>query len=197
MGDLNLKFSNQFWPNVLDSAKGFELFIENETSLSRGRYYSNDEETNGLSNDYDHFIFDPKETSECTKADGSANAKVESFYKGAIGRYVRRLYEVRTDRVSEDEYNYNESKYQRLIDRFVTPFKNGKETILKIGNKKIVTGGTTHSVRGLIDDNKEIDRYVDYFQSRILESQLSDSSYYSYFIDILSDHMPIVLECDI
>jgi len=197
MGDLNLKFSNQFWPNVLDSAKGFELFIENETSLSRGRYYSNDEETNGLSNDYDHFIFDPKETSECTKADGSANAKVESFYKGAIGRYVRRLYEVRTDRVSEDEYNYNESKYQRLIDRFVTPFKNGKETILKIGNKKIVTGGTTHSVRGLIDDNKEIDRYVDYFQSRILKSQLSDSSYYSYFIDILSDHMPIVLECDI
>ncbi len=197
MGDLNLKFSNQFWPYVLDSAPGFELFIENETSLSRGRYYSNGEETKGLSNDFDHFILDPKETSECTNSDGRANAKVESFYKGAIGRYVRRLYEVRTERVSEYEYLYNETKYQRLIDRFVTPFKNGKETILRIGSRKFRVGSTEHTVRGLVDDTTEIDRYVDYFQSRILESQLEDSSYYSYFIDILSDHMPIVLECEI
>ena len=197
MGDLNLKFKNQFWSKVLKSAPGFELYVEEKTSLSKARYTSSGEETEGFSNDFDHFLFDPSYTDECLDSQGRARASVENFYKGSIGRYVKRLYEVRTKRISSTEYEYNKAKYSRLMDQFVTPYLDGSTTILKIGNKKIVSNGKAHSVRGLIADAKDINLYAKFFESRILDSQLEDSSYYRFYADILSDHMPIVLSCKI
>jgi hypothetical protein len=68
---------------------------------------------------------------------------------------------------------------------------------LKIGNKKITSGGKAYSVKGLITDKNEVNLYADFFEKRILNSQLFDKTYYKFYADILSDHMPIVLNCKI
>jgi hypothetical protein len=197
MGDLNLNYKNKFWPKVLKSVPGFDLFIESKTSLSKSRFHSNGEETQGLSNDFDHFLFDPSYTNECLNSQGQANTLVENFFKGSVGRYVKRYYQVRTERVSSTSYLYNQAKFDRLIKQFVTPYKNGTKTFLKIGNKKITSSGKAFSVKGLVTDKKELNFYADFFEARILKSQLKDKSYYTFYADILSDHMPIVLECKI
>ena len=197
MGDLNLNHKNKFWNQVLSAAPGFELYVEEKTSLSKARYNSNMEETNGFSNDFDHFLFDPSHTNECLGEDAKANVKVENFYKGATGRYVKRLYEVRTKRINENKYEYNKAKYKRLLDKFVAPFENGEKTIMKIGNKKIIVSGKAHSVKGLIKDKRAVNLITDFFQHRVLDSQLADQTYYVYYANLLSDHMPIVLTCNI
>lgn len=195
LGDLNLESANKFWPNILDSMPGSQLYNDQRSSISERRYNSRGVPTDGLASDYDHMIFDPRETSECISDSGNVEVKVENFYEGVTGRFVKRLYEVRTEKQVDGTYTVNQKKYDSLIKRFITPYRVGKEVFYTIGKKSIKTGNKMTTVKGVIEDENLKATYLDYFQERVLDSQLVDKTYYSFFTEVLSDHMPIYMSC--
>lgn len=190
IGDLNLEHDNQFWDTVLQSMPGAKLYVEDLTTVSTA------EKTGGFASAYDHFIFDETETSECIDPrKRKVVANVVNFYEGRVGGNVRRTYNVRTDRMSGGKYIRDTRKYNRVLGVYVDPLKNGEETILTIGRKKIKVDGRDVSVEGIIKDEDTIENYVKKFASRVLDSQLKPSSYYEYFKQVISDHMPITMSC--
>lgn len=194
LGDLNLESSNSFWENVLSSMPGAQLYVDRKSTISESRFNINGEQTQGLANDMDHFIFDPQQTDECI-SNGKANVKVESFYEGSIAQLIKQKYEIRLKKSHRGSYTKNTRKYNFLIDQYVTPYKKGRKTVETIGTKEIKVGTKTVRVKGIIKDNNKILRYINSFHLRLLDSQLKDETYYSYFKDLISDHMPISLEC--
>ena len=90
LADTNLVSNNQFWPEVLKSLPGSELLIKEPTTLSPGRYLANGKETNGVANDYDHFIMDKKEFN-CN------DGEVYNYYKSSIYRDIEAKYVIRKE----------------------------------------------------------------------------------------------------
>lgn len=195
LGDLNLTSSNKFWPKVLNSMPGVQLYNDMKSSVSEGRYNSKGEATNGLANDFDHILLDPSETTECIGKSGKVEVKVENFYKGVTGRYLKRLYEVRTNKIVDGEYVLNEDKYDTLIGKFISPITSGKKVFYTMGKRRIKAGGKFITVRGIVKDQKLMDRYIAEFSNRVLMNQLVDKTYYTYFTEVMSDHMPVHMKC--
>lgn len=195
LGDLNLDSGNQFWDRVLPTMPGVKIFLKGKTSLSESRYNKDGSETNGLANDFDHFLFDPERTNECVDKYKKVKTNVENFYEGVTGRYVKRLYQVRNERKYRGRYTKNQKKYNAVIKKFVTPYKTGKLKFQTIGTKEIRVDGKVVRVKGIIKDNKKTNKYLESFNERILDSQLYDKTYYTFFKQVISDHMPISMEC--
>ncbi len=187
MGDLNLELDNQFWPNVLNSWPDSQIYIAEETSLSTSRYLSNGEETFAKSSNYDHFIFNPKETDECLHPKShKLNGGVFNFVSGKIAHSLNQTYQVR---------NSYGRRYKEIIRKFVSPYKNGSSPILTIGSKSVSYGKYRMSSEGIVIDNIANRDYIEKFAERILDSQLRAESYYSYFENLISDHYPIYMNC--
>lgn len=195
LGDLNLEADNPFWETVLPTMPGVQLYVTEKTTVSEGRYNKDGEETNGLANDFDHFLFDPEETDECVDKYGKVNTKVENFYEGVTGRFVKRLYKIRKERKYRGKYTKNTKKYNTLVEKFVTPYKTGEKFFETIGSKEIKVNGKVVKVKGIISDVKKNNKFYTGFYERILDSQLFDKTYYGYYKQLLSDHMPIIMEC--
>ena len=195
LGDLNLESDNKFWDEVLPAMPGIKLYVTEKTTISESRYNKDGTETFGLANDFDHFLFDPSETDECVDKYGKVKTKVESFYEGTTGRWLRHQYKVRKERMYAGRYVKNNKKYDALVDEFITPLKTKKALNETIGFKYLRAGGKRIRVRGIIEDDDKTEKYIEGFFERILDSQLYDDSYYSFYKQLISDHMPISMEC--
>lgn len=210
MGDLNLESANQFWPNVLSAWPGAQLFIDGKTSVTKTKYDKHGDPTFGKASNYDHFIFDPKVTDECIlseNANGSAilDGGVYDFTRGKIGGLIKRGYRVRIDYSKDGEkddmeffpaqYDYDEYKYERLVEKHATPKTDGTDPFLIIGKKNATYGKHQLTSRGIIEDTKANNKYAKYFMKRVLDTQLNDKTYYTYYEQLLSDHYPIYMNC--
>lgn len=195
LGDLNLEAQNPFWAKVLPSMPGANLYITEKTSMSESRYNKKGEETNGVASNFDHFLFDPVHTDECVDKYGKVNTRVENFFEGVTGRYIKKLYKVRKERKYRGKYSKNNKKYKYLVTKFVTPYKKEEKVFLTIGTKKLKVGSKLVNVKGLIKDTVKTNKYISSFYDRVLDSQLLDKTYYTYFKQLLSDHLPIVMDC--
>lgn len=195
VGDLNLEFGNQFWDKVLPSMPGAKLFVNERTTISERRYDSDGAETNGVSSDYDHFIFDPRETNECASESGQVDAKAFDFYTGAVAGYLNRSFKVRKEKKYRDKYEVDRDKYRQVERLYIRPFRDGPDAYRTIGSKTLQVGSNTIRVKGIIHDDDKNDKYIEGFYERVLDSQLSDESYYRYFSELISDHKPIYMSC--
>lgn len=195
LGDLNLDSENPFWQEVLPTMPGVNIFNKEKTSLSEARYNKDGSETNGLANDFDHFLFDPQSTDECTNQYGQVETKVESFFEGITGRYLKKLYKVRHEKKYRGQYTKNAKKYNSLVKRFITPYQKREKTFDTIGTKIIRSQGKDIRIKGIITDEKKVAKYIGGFYDRVLDSQFYDKTYYTYFKQLISDHMPISMEC--
>lgn len=205
MGDLNLRSSNKFWPNVLSSWPEAYLFINQKTSLTKSRYTKRTLPTFGKANNYDHFIFDPIMTDECVSQSSLSHwpelsgGGVYDFVGGKLKSYINRIYKIRYEtrekKTEAHQYRINKSKYQKALKRFVFPKTSGAAPIFKIAKKNITYGKHQLTSRGIVEDKKAINEYAVYFKKRVLDSQLYDQTYYSYFKQIISDHYPIYMSC--
>jgi hypothetical protein len=191
VGDFNLEYHNKFWSEVLPTMPGVQLFIDQKSSISEARYDNDMNETGGVASDYDHFIFDPEETDECD----SSTAQVESFYSGDLARLIHDKYLVRKENSGSKTYAVNRAKYKALVKEFVTPLRQGKNLPLTINFKRLTVNGKKIRVRGVTEDNKKVEKYVDFFNERVLDSQLKDDTYYTMYTEVLSDHKPVSMEC--
>jgi len=196
IGDLNLSHENQFWESVLPAMPGAKIYVNELSTISDKLKDSSGVPTNGLANPFDHFIFDENITSECVSPNSrKVEAKVVSFYEGRVAGNVKRTYRVRKESMRDGMFVKDTSKYNRVERIYVTPYKTGDKLIETIGRKSIRVGSKTIKTKGIITDSKSMEKYVEDFYERVLDSQFDPDSYYEYYRQLISDHMPISMDC--
>ena len=218
MGDTNLVSKNAFWPEVLKAFPGAELLIDEPTTLSPARYMSNKSETNGVANDYDHFILD-RSAFDCDEG------QVYNYYKEAIYKDIETRYVIRKEVVGFDDKNFHVDGPLGL-----TPFDNVSEDIsptedgdlppvddsvtikldyaLTVGGEKkmnkfvagfesYLTGLYTVKKNEVVADDFQIQERLDGLKRRVFLRQLTNPFYYRFMQEVLSDHFPVSLNCKI
>ncbi len=221
MGDTNLVSNNAYWAQALKSYPGGKLLINTPTTLSPTRYLSNGKETNGVANDYDHFVIDKNVFSDCN--DGN----VYNYYKEDIYNYVDALYIIRenTQKLSKRDMSFNnqstEARNKRgLSARDSSNFGDGDvgadddlsviqieypvraDAQSKMNNYSIDFENylnSLYTVKGneVIKDTFQIEERLIGLERRIFLRQLTNPFYYRFMQEILSDHFPVSITCRI
>ena len=199
MGDFNLESENQFWPEVLSAWEGSQLYVTEKTSTNQARYNADGEPTNGVTSNYDHFIFNPKITKECINRKGTITGGAFDFQTGTFGKMIDKVYKIREESlVAQSEYQLNQEKSDSVYQKYVAPYlRANSEKYLTIG-KVTHTYQNKHKIisKGIIQSTNEMEFFAKYFQERVMDSQLNDSSYYYFYEQLMSDHLPIYMECN-
>lgn len=200
MGDLNLETKNKFWPRILSSWNGAKLYIDEKTSTNEARYHSGGTATDGVTSNYDHFIFNPLKTDECVNSKGAITGGALNFQKGNFAKILNKEYRVRKENSHRDgSYKVSPTKYQRLIKKYSTPFLRGDKEVFTIKSVKHVYRERrkeySRTSIGVVSDGDQNLLQADLFIERVLESQLNDHSYYYMYEQLMSDHLPIYMDC--
>jgi hypothetical protein len=222
LADTNLVSSNVFWPEILKSFPGGELLIKEPTTLSPARYMINQKETNGVANDYDHFILDKKDFSECD--DGEVyNYYKEDIYKNLESRYVIRQESVGVDvpkafnflpaplfqeSLSTPTYEDEQGVFNGDIppvddpatvklDYPLTPAGQSKMDKFAANFEKYLKGLYTVKNYEIVPDDFQIKERVEGLKRRVFLRQLTIPYYYRFTQEVLSDHFPVAITCNI
>lgn len=174
-GDFNIESKNPFWSHLFSMIPGYVVLIDGQTSLSEPRFVKG-AESNGLSSNYDHFILSAGDVKKCR------NASVVNFMTNSFSAAIRKKYLIREDS--------RMGPYQMKAGAEAIISKRTQEMneVLKIYNFKVTSSG-------IVPDEKAMAFDLGNFRSRVFESQLEDSSFYKFYVQIMSDHLPIRLDC--
>ncbi len=184
MGDFNLNADNPYWAKLLSKYSGVKIKVEEKTSLALSQF-QDDEPTNGLTNNYDHFLVNEDKTSQCDDKAAAFN-----FIENSIGTYIRKKYQVRSSR-----------RYTRTIDgdeikRFYIS-KDGREKLNQLKKdyrKKLASKYTV--VNGQIERRyPSTGEKVEDLERKLLEPQTYERTYYRFYQEVLSDHLPVYMNC--
>lgn len=209
--DTNLTPEIDYWNNILSINPGTSLLINEATTLSPPRYNKSNEETNGVANSYDHFVLNKKTFGACD------NGHVYNYYNSTIEADIENAYMIRSvssakninkslvlnvfkdEPVSLDKdedvppiddgtikLDYPLTKAgQDKMDHFVGLYQTYLQNLKTIKNGKIV-----------LDDYQINDR-IDGLKKRIFLKQLTNPFYYRFYQELLSDHFPAYITCQI
>ncbi len=184
LGDFNLESTNDYWETFFNDFRGLELKIEGATSMALGKSLSDGTITHGTKSNYDHFLFDPNETRNCK---GSNTAKIFNFIEGDFSKLINRRYLVRSNAKYQSQTRDVEmyrlkaggrEKVENLVDNYTRSIQNK----LTVKNNKLVPRFDME------ESQKE-------FYDRVIDSQLFDKTYYNYLKEVISDHLPIYMNC--
>jgi hypothetical protein len=179
-GDLNLEKSNPFFQKMIDKTS-YKAFVDEATSLTERRFVDSIE-SKGIASNYDHFIFNPNQVTEC---DGES-AKMFNFI---TDRYMKKRfvdqYIVRRDGAIKDVLYEVNTFAEEIIDTKVELLRNriSKE-------KKMLRGKIVNRYSSV-----EVDKMIFEFKNRIFGTQLSNYTYYRFYKELVSDHMPVFIKC--
>ncbi len=181
MGDMNLNSDELFWSEMLSDFGDMSLKVKEMTSLSRGLERAGDL-THGLSNNYDHFLFDDKTTFQCA---GKNNFKAFNFMNNSIRHMINKKYLIRGEEVRDN------STYDYLIS------KSGKSKVqtLRRYYKDTIESMYTVSRGEIVKRFSSATEKVEDLDRKIFFPQLFKKSYYRYFKEVVSDHLPIYMNC--
>ena len=181
LGDFNVEKKNAFWSKIIGFLEGAKILNSDPTSLTdqlykfkRGEKYL----TNGLSRNYDNFILNPQNSSECSKKATAFNFMGDNN----IGKEIRRKYLVRSNKKSGRYYPISASN-QKRVKKLVSGYKKLLEKKLTIKRNKVVK------------DSKNVERYVKGFDRRVFQSQKKEHSFYHFYKEVISDHLPVSISC--
>jgi hypothetical protein len=222
VGDFNLDGDEEYWDEAISRDRGAKLFIDTaKTSVSEHLIDTHSgTETHGRANNYDHFIFNDKNVTEC---DGK-KAYVEDFYKNTytaksiLRKYVIRSTKQATITTFDDEGNTVElvgypllSKKIYLMTRHLDSLEKSLRAKKMVNTKlKVVTDPIyvskatinkyikkigTQAISGLSDREVRIKYLVSELKRRVYTSQQVLKKYYAVYKESLSDHLPIVMDC--
>lgn len=175
-GDFNIEYQNPFWKYIFDKAPGSVVLIEDKTSVSENRFVKG-KESNGVSSNYDHFILSIDDMSSCR------NASVVNFLENDFSKRINDKYLVRVG-AGKGPYQQEEN-----AGSLITKLAQTTETMLNNYNFLIT------KTNEIINDSKTTSEDMKNFQQRVFDSQLGDETYYKYFSQTMSDHLPIRMEC--
>jgi hypothetical protein len=176
-GDFNLESKNPFWKYLFDKVSESVLLIDVETSLSENRFVQG-KESKGVSSNYDHFILSAVDASFCR------NASVVNFLENDFTQRIKDKYLVRVE-ASKAPYQQEQDAGSLIAKRSQT-IQNMLENYNFLVNK----------TNQITNDTKTTTEDMNNFQARVFDSQFSDETYYKYFSQIISDHLPIRMECE-
>lgn len=218
MADMNLVSNNAFWPEILKAFPGGELLVTEASTLSPARYNAAKKETNGVANDYDHFVLDKKAFPNCDEG------KVYNYYKENIYRDVESRYVIRKEVVGLSNKSFepqveallglNEvevlSEENPILDGDIPPVDDPATIKLEYpltpaGQSKMdkfvatfgkyLTGLETVKKDEVVADDFQIKERLEGMQRRVFLRQLTNPYYYRFTQEILSDHFPVALTC--
>ena len=222
MADMNLVSNNVFWPEVLKSLPGSELLVKEPSTLSPGRYLANGKETNGVANDYDHFILDKNEFKNCN------DGEVYNYYKEGINKEIESRYVIRKEIVGltkkdfEPEYTNDLQKMlqigssplteeeQPILDGDIPPTDDPAPIKLEYpltpaGQSKMdkfvsafgkqLTAMKTVKNNEVVPDDFQITERLQGMNRRVFLRQLTNPYYFRFTQEVLSDHLPVALTC--
>lgn len=165
MGDFNLELksnSKPYWAAALTSIPGFDVFQTEPTTLVVSRNY--------LKSNYDHFIFDPQRTKECSTTS------------------VRRFnFTAKKQESSELQKKLLESAKAENIQQLI---QVRMAEIEKFAKAKINTKTSAITVDSL--SAKEIEEYRARFERTVKRTQ---ANHMGAMMELVSDHLPIEMEC--
>ena len=196
-GDMNLEAVNSYFSTLFKEFPGEELLIKDQTTLSQPRFHSQGMPTNGMSNNYDHFIFNRKHTRECLSSSNKITAKVIPFYKGTVESFIKKNYLIRKNK----EFNVDE-----IIESISEDFKEKVDYVMLPGAATKVKSAQKHyrtellklrkvkNDRIVVDDYR-VDERVELFKKRVFMDQLTNQYYYRVYLELVSDHFPITMNC--
>ncbi|EQC49851.1 hypothetical protein [Bacteriovorax sp. DB6_IX] len=184
LGDFNLESDNPYWNVLFEKYKGIEVKIDKPTSLAQSKTLADDTETEGTSNNYDHFVLDTNETYQCA---GKNSAKIFNFIENSFRNIIDKKYLIRTEKSYIDEESglkmfylskYGKEKAIDSVDRFMKSLED-KVTIK----------------RNQIVPRYDLDVKAEDMIRKLYEPQLYERSYYRYFQETISDHLPVYMNC--
>lgn len=175
--DFNLSPKNKFWSEVFENFPGGRLYQTAPTTVTLMRT-DNGKLTKGLSSSYDHFILDSMETDECAGSTGKVRVGRLNTYTGDIGRYIDQNYIIRKKGTLTQTSAGKKKRTKRLSE-----FKKYLKSIYTIKNGSVQW------------DDYQYDERVKAYDTRLFASQLNSKTYYKTQQELLSDHMPITLNC--
>tara|TARA_Y100000296_G_scaffold87264_1_gene131613 strand:- start:2878 stop:4431 length:1554 start_codon:yes stop_codon:yes gene_type:complete len=181
LGDMNLNGDEEFWAEMLRDFGNTSVKVKEKTTIARS-FERGGEPTKGLANNYDHFIFDDKTTAQCA---GRDNFKAYNFMENQISHLINRKYFVRGRRINNhDVYDFKLSK-------------DGEEKVKYLRNSYSRYVGSLYTVsRGeIVKRFTELDEKIEDIDRKLFLPQLRERSYYRYFQEVVSDHLPIYMTC--
>lgn len=220
LADMNLVSNNAFWPEILKAFPGGELLINEPTTLSPGRYSASKKETNGVANDYDHFVLSKEDFSNCDEG------KVYNYYKENIYNDVESRYVIRKEVVGlsnkgfgltqEVESLLGLSELETLneespildgdippvddpatikLEYPLTPAGQSKMDKFSANFEKYLKGLETVKKDEVVADDFQIKERIEGLKRRVFLRQLTNPYYYRFMQEVLSDHFPVALTC--
>ncbi len=178
VGDFNLEKSNPFWNDILREFPGANVLVDEPTSLTT-QLYTGGLTTGGYASNYDHFVLDPENTSECD----ISSAKRENTTSGRIGYSIKRRYSVRSSRRDSEGNFLITSAGERRINRLVDALYKD------LSSKKTI------SRNQVVPDTRNLDQTIAKFKRRMFEEQQYEQTYYRMYMEAMSDHAPISMNC--
>lgn len=183
LGDFNIEADEEYWNILLKDAPGMEVHIKDKTSISLKRVLASGTETNGVKNNYDHFVYNSKVTQACSPD----NAKVFNFLENSFQKIIDNKYLIRSNQTYEDEETKKTRYYlagsaNYTMNEIMGPFLNYIDGKYTVSRGKIVKRFDRE------EKKKDLER-------KVFEPQLHDRSYYRHYREIISDHLPIYVNC--
>jgi endonuclease/exonuclease/phosphatase family metal-dependent hydrolase len=175
LGDLNLETTNDFWPDVLASFPGSQIYVDEKTTLSAPYQLSSGLHTGGLASSFDHVIMDPSETSEC-----SEDIKADDFVNGDFSSVIDQRYLIRS------KAGTGQSSGGQLLRRNMEQAYLGHlESLVTVRRNKLAPAMSV----------KDIEDRTNQFSRRIFAEQLERGTYYKMYREVISDHLPVYFFC--
>jgi hypothetical protein len=184
-GDFNLTPDNIFVQKIIreDGQDSLELLVKEKTSTTLRRYNRTGEETGGLSNSYDHFLIF-KNNFYCHDNSWQSDATSYSFsHDHFLKSLIEKKYKIRSEQKNELGYYIVTAENLAKGKKLWESFKKKWSSRQTIKNSQIVP-----------DTAREQSTIIN-FKRRVLDSQLQDRTYYRFFNEIMSDHLPIFMSC--
>jgi len=204
VGDMNLESSKTFWDKIMPEFPGSELLVTGGTSLALTRYDVDRKPTKGETSNYDHFIADPKVSSECFTSSGRSTAKPVSYYSGDIHKAIMSKYIVRSTNKSnfdfekdfDDSFEEDFSPTSLSIKyRMTSAGKAKMNKLLATYEKSLKARKTIRRNQVIIDEESKIKEKVKLFKKRMFLEQQYDRTFYRVYKEVLSDHFPVEMTC--
>lgn len=216
LADMNLVSKNVFWPEVLKAFPGGELLIKEATTLSPTRITSGGVATNGVANDYDHFILEKSQFSTCS------SGEVFNYYKEGIYSEIESRYIIRQEIVG---FNKNLKLDENIDNLLGIGLRNDKTDLLDdgdilpddpvivkldypltpagqskmdkfVGNfGKYLKSLQTVRRNEVVQDDFQLEERLEGLKRRVFLRQLTNPFYYRFMQEVLSDHFPISITC--
>lgn len=204
MSDMNLVSNNPFWPEVLKSFPGSELWIDEASTISPTRYLSNKSETGGVANDYDHFILNPKSFPGCSKGE------VYNYFKAPVFKEIESKYIIRKEVVGFHNKSFDLFNNEPILDGDIPPADD--PTTIKLEYPLTPAGQSkmdkfvslyekqlkqifTIKRNEIVQDDTLMTEKVDGMRRRVFLRQLTNPFYHRYMQEVISDHFPASINC--